>query len=75
MYLADVKVGPDGHRARGGLLRGGLGSAPGCHRTEGSAYQRQRALVRRARSQGSNPWQTQGMALGVSRSSSIFLWT
>ena len=28
-----------------------------------------------ARSQGSNPWQTQGMALGVSRSSSIFLWT
>jgi hypothetical protein len=28
-----------------------------------------------ARSQGSNPWQTQVMALGVSRSSSIFLWT
>jgi hypothetical protein len=39
------------------------------------------ALVRRragplcrARSQGSNPWQTQVMALGVSRSSRIFLW-
>jgi hypothetical protein len=28
-----------------------------------------------ARSQGSNLWQTQVMALGVSRSSSIFLWT
>jgi hypothetical protein len=28
----------------------------------------------RARSQGSNPWQTQAMALGVSRSFRIFLW-
>jgi transposase len=28
-----------------------------------------------ARSQGSSPWQTQVMALGVSRSLSIFLWT
>jgi replicative DNA helicase len=27
----------------------------------------------RTRSQGSNPWQTQVMALGVSRSASIFL--
>jgi hypothetical protein len=27
-----------------------------------------------ARSQGSNPWQTQVMALGVSRSLRIFLW-
>jgi hypothetical protein len=31
------------------------------------------ALLRRARSQGSKPWQTQGMALGVSRLSRIFL--
>jgi transposase len=30
---------------------------------------------RGARSQGNNPWQTQGMALGVSRSSRIFLWS
>ena len=29
----------------------------------------------RARSQGNNPWQTQDMALGVSRSSRIFLWS
>ena len=31
--------------------------------------------ARRARSQGSNPWQTQVMALGVFCSSRIFLWT
>jgi hypothetical protein len=30
---------------------------------------------RRARSQGSTPWQPQPQALGVSRSMSIFLWT
>jgi len=29
----------------------------------------------RAQSQGDNLWQTQVMALSVSRSSSIFLWT
>jgi hypothetical protein len=32
-------------------------------------------LLTRARSQGSNPWQTQVMVLGVWRSSRIFLWT
>jgi hypothetical protein len=31
------------------------------------------ALIARTRSQGSNPWPTQVMALGVSRSTSIFL--
>jgi hypothetical protein len=38
-------------------------------------YARLCKLIDRARSQGSNLWQTQVMALGVSRSSSIFLWT
>ena len=33
------------------------------------------ALTEGARSQGNNPWQTQVMALGVSRSSRIFLWS
>ena len=35
----------------------------------------ERKIANSARSQGSNPWQTQVMALGVSRSTSIFLWT
>jgi len=30
--------------------------------------------IERGRSQGSNPWQTQVMALGISCSSRIFLW-
>jgi hypothetical protein len=37
------------------------------------AYQQREAFYG-ARSQDTNPWQTQVMALGVSRSSGIFLW-
>jgi hypothetical protein len=39
----------------------------------GRRLQEARKLIKRTRSQGSNPWQTQVMALGVSRSASIFL--
>src|SRR5437763_8451141 len=44
-------------------------------RTWSQPVERHHTTYECARSQGSNPWQTQVMALGVSRSTSIFLWT